>query len=144
MRLAGVVCFRAGGGSWAVDVASTRRVRPAASLVALPDPLPGVVGLLEEPDAPPLPVLDLAGTATEKPTAQHVLELEAGGRRFGLLATEVTGVLRDERARVGPPPDGQDEPTVCGTVALEEGTALLIDPEALALRLRRPTVELPR
>jgi chemotaxis signal transduction protein len=139
VRLAGVVCFRTAAGVWAVDVASARRVLPASALVALPDPLPGVVGLLEEPGSAPLPVIALGDDA---PDSAHVLELEAGGRRFGLLVTEVTEVLRDERAQIGPPPGGQDEETVCGVVALRDGTALLLDPEALARRLRRPAAEL--
>jgi chemotaxis signal transduction protein len=127
--MSAVVRFSTVDGEWAVDVAQARRVVPAADLIPLPEPRPGVAGLLRL-DGEALPVLATLGAG-----GGQVLELEARGRRFGLLVDEVTAVLRDDQARVGPAPGGQDEEVVCGVVASEDGPALLVDAGALGRRL---------
>jgi hypothetical protein len=83
-------------------------------------------------DSAALPVLTALGGVAG---SGQVLELEAGGRRFGLLVDEVVGVLRDIHAARGPAPEGQEAELVCGTLLLEDCSVLLLDGEALARRL---------
>lgn len=127
-----VVRFRAGGGDWALDVRDARQVLGAGSLRPLARPREDVVGLLDVPGEPvPLPVLASLGSGPDG----HVLVVEARGHRFGLLVDEVTGVLRDEDVRLGPPPAGRDVSGVRATIILDGGSALLLDAGSLADRL---------
>lgn len=127
-----VVRFRAGGGDWALDVRDARQVLSAGPLRPLARPREDVAGLLDVPGEPvPLPVLASPGSGPDG----HVLVVEARGRRFGLLVDEVTGVLRDEDVRLGPPPAGRDASGVRATIILDGGSALLLDAGSLADRL---------
>lgn len=131
--MSAVLSFWMGSGHWAVDVRHARRVLAApGNLRPLPSPLPGVAGLLEDGrDGMALPVLAPGST----PDGGQVIVLEAADRTFGLLVSEVVGVLRDEQVQIGPAPDGQEERLVTGVVETPTGTALLLDAEALAARL---------
>jgi hypothetical protein len=75
-------------------------------------------------------VLTLLGTG-----GRHLLELEAGGRRFALRVDRVTGVRRD--VVLSPAPDGQEDELACAVVTSGDDAALLLDAEAVARRLAR-------
>ena len=129
-----VVAFRACGAAWAVEVEHVRRVHAEADVVALPDPRPGVEGVMA-PTAggEALPVLILLQSG-----GRHLLELDACGRRFALRVDEVVGVRRD--VVLSPAPDGQDDEIACAVVTGAPATAdaaLLLDAEAVARRLSR-------
>ena len=123
-----MVCFRSAGVTYCLPVAAARAVRPALGMVSLPAGRPDVTGLM--PGDPPLSVLSVLG-----PGSGHVLVVEAGGKTFGLLVDEVSGLRRIEEADIGPAPDGQARPLVSGTVEAEGGLILVTDPVALAARL---------
>lgn len=132
--MSGVVHFGTERGEWAVEVEHVERVLSGPALTELPDPLPGVAGLLRLPGASVAPVLDAVGGEI----AGHVLVLTAAGRRFGLLAGRVRGILRAEHVRLQAAPAGQDEELVTATIPIDDVNALLIDPAVLAARLERP------
>jgi chemotaxis signal transduction protein len=123
-----VVCFRAGGGSYAVPVEATVGVRSSEGVVPLPGARPDVIGLLA--DESPLSVLAALGTS-----GTHVLILMTNTQRYGLLVDEVTRLRTFDGADVGEAPSGQDEGIVCGVVHFGKDLVLLVDPTALAARL---------
>jgi chemotaxis signal transduction protein len=123
-----MVCFVSDGVTYCVPVEAARSVRPARGMVSLPAGRPDVTGLL--PGDPPLSVLSVLG-----PGGRHVLVMEAGGKKFGLLVDVVSGLRRMVKADIRPAPDGQARPLVSGTVAVEDGLILVADPVALAARL---------
>jgi chemotaxis signal transduction protein len=129
-----VVAFRARGAAWAIEVEHVRRVHAEAEVVALPDPRPGVEGVMA-PTAggEALPVLTMLQSA-----GRHLLEVDACGRRFALRVDEVLGVRRD--VVLSPAPDGQDDELACAVVTgvgPSGDAALLLDAEAVARRLSR-------
>jgi len=123
-----IVCFRAGGGSYAVPVEATVGVRSSEGVVPLPGARPDVIGLL--PDENPLSVLAALGTS-----GAHVLVLATGTLRYGLLVDEVTQLRTFDSADLGDAPSGQDEGIVSGMVHFGDDLVLLVDPAALAARL---------
>lgn len=123
-----LVVFRTPAGRYAVDVACTGGVVEVEQLQPLPDPLPGVDGLLHV-GGDVLPLLSVLGGP-----GAHAVVVESGGRRFALLAEEVTGVVKIRDDGVAPPPAGQDSAIVTGVVTAA-GDALLVDPAVLAERL---------
>ena len=128
-----VVCFHSGGTEWAVEVEHVRRVHGDADVVPLPHARPGVEGVLRpDADGEALTVLTLLGTG-----GQHLLELEAAGRRCALRVDRVTGVRRD--VVLAAAPEGQEEALACAVVLGqgERAGALLLDPEALLRLLAR-------
>lgn len=127
--MSAVVCFRTGYGTFGLPVAVVRGVIDHAGVVPLPEPRPGVAGLLR-PEREALPVLDVLGA-----DGRHLLLLLVAGRRFALVAGEVTGVRRDGEA-APPPADGTLGPLLSGALRTAGGTVLLVDPAALAGRLR--------
>jgi chemotaxis signal transduction protein len=135
-----VVAFRFGGQDWAVAVERVRRVLRAAWLVPLPDPKPGVAGLLHD-EAGTVTVLSPLGA-----TRGQVLVLDYKGAAVGLLVDEVIGVERVDDPQTGPPPAGQRSPLVAGVLTPgpqadrggrppEAGFLLLLDVGVLAGRL---------
>jgi chemotaxis signal transduction protein len=123
-----MVCFRSDGVFYCLPVAATRAVRPATGIVALPAPRPGIAGIL--PGAPPVTVVSVLGSG-----GGQILMVEAGGRTFGLLVDEVTGLQRIAPGDVRPAPAGQDRALVCGTIDDAGRLVLVIDPAALGSRL---------
>jgi chemotaxis signal transduction protein len=123
-----LVCFQAGEGDYAMPVEHVREVRSGDTLMPLPSPRSGVVGLLSfENDA--LAVIDTLGAGRN-----HVLLLDAGGRPFGLCVKEVTGVI--EVDEIGPAPAGQDDNLIAGVITTDAGLKLVVDVDALAEQLR--------
>lgn len=124
-----LVRFTCAGSRYAVDVAASAGVVTWTRAEPLPDPRPGVVGLIRESGAL-LPVLAPFGT-----DGGHVLVLRpAGGPRFGLLVGEVEGVVRVAEDTIAPAPAGQRTGVVRGVV----DDALLLDPDRLADALAGP------
>jgi chemotaxis signal transduction protein len=119
-----VVSFRSGGQHWAVALERVRRVLAARDLLPLPDPRPGVAGLLYR-DGDTVPVLSPLGGGQ----LGQVLVLDDHGRSFGLLVDEVIGIERVP-GQPGPTPPGQRSPLVAGVLP---GTSplLLLDVAAL-------------
>jgi len=125
-----LVRFRTDRGLFAVPVDQTRAVYPAEGIVPLPEPRADVAGVLARPEGA-LTVLTALGAGD-----RHVLVLDIGDRRFGLLVEEVTGLEHVDEARIGPPPDGQASGVVVGVVAAAgDEMVLLVDAAALARRL---------
>ena len=123
-----MVCFRTSGTEYCLPVAATRAVRTTSGLISLPDPRHDVAGLL--PGQPPLTVLSALGAG-----GSHVLVIDVGDDRFGLLVDEVTGLRRFDDDDVRPTPDGRSHALVSGTVQTDGRLMLIADPDALAARL---------
>ena len=118
-----VVSFRSGGQDWAVALDRVQRVLADRGLLPLPDPKPGVAGLLHR-DGDTVPVVSPLGAASGQ-----VLVLDDNGTSIGLLVDEVIGIVRVQ-GEAGPAPAGQRSPLVAGVLA---GTSplLLLDVAAL-------------
>jgi len=119
-----VVSFRSGGQHWAVALERVEGVLAARGLLPLPDPRPGVAGLLYR-DGDTVPVL----SPLDGGQLGQVLVLDDHGRTFGLLVDEVIGIERVPGGP-GPVPPGQRSPVVAGVLP---GTSplLLLDVAAL-------------
>jgi chemotaxis signal transduction protein len=124
-----MVSFRSGGQDWAVALDHVQRVVGARGLLPLPDPKPGVAGLLVR-DGATVTVLSPFGAGHGQ-----VLVLEDHGATVGLLVDEVTGIERVEDV-AGPPPAGQRSPLVAGVLPGAH-PLLLLDVGALAGWLAR-------
>lgn len=124
-----MVRFRAGDGEYAVAVADTREVRSTAGMVSMPSPGHGVVGLLAREDEA-LTVASLLGAG-----GSHVLVLDPGSGAFGLLVHEVLGVFAVDLDTVGPPPTGQRDKLVSGSLMGPEGLVFVLDAGAVARAL---------
>jgi chemotaxis signal transduction protein len=124
-----LVRAEAGDGACALPIAAVRAVVPAGGLRPLPSAAPGVAGLLDHGGGA-VPVL-----AVLTDSGDHVLVLEEGGERFGLLVGRVTGVVRLRPGEVGPAPGGQAQPLVRGIVRRAGAEALVLDPAVLRGRL---------
>ncbi|MGD0833077.1 MAG: chemotaxis protein CheW [Candidatus Dormibacteria bacterium] len=124
MRL--LVRFRTPTGEWAIPIERVHEVRLANGIIPLPAPRPGIAGVLRRGDEV-ITVCSLLGEATG-----HVLVVDGGGERFGVLAENASGVLRVEDDEIAPPPTGQEVPVVIGIIHLaDDGTVLLLDLDAL-------------
>jgi chemotaxis signal transduction protein len=130
-----VVVFRAGGRDYAVAIEQVRRVLAATGLAPLPDPLPGVAGLLRHDGA----TLTVVAPLGSDDGGGQVLVLDHGGGAIGLLVDEVTGIRQVEEGSIGPPPEGQRAALVTGVVAAAGGGGLLllVDPTTLVEAARR-------
>lgn len=124
-----LVRFRVPAGEYALPVERVTEVRSSAGISPLPEPRPGVAGLLRRGDEV-LTVLSVLGEVGD-----HVILLDEAGLTFGLLVTEVLGVRAVEEGDIGPPPPGQDGTMVSGVVVGEDGLVLLLDAVALRGRL---------
>jgi chemotaxis signal transduction protein len=121
-----VVRFRVADCAYAVAVESALAVRTATALVPLPQPLPGVTGLLTYEGAV-LPVIAALGGG------RQVLVLESDRGMFGLLVDDVLGVGAVQADGRGPAPLGQGGHLVAGTARdADGGLLLLLDVGALA------------
>jgi chemotaxis signal transduction protein len=121
-----MVRFRAGGASYAVAVRDVREVRLADGVAPLPSGRAGVAGLARVAGAA-LPVLSALGAG-----AGRLLVLEAGGRRFGLLVEEVSGVVDLDDATLGSAPEGQTGELVTGVADVSGELVLVVDAAAIA------------
>jgi chemotaxis signal transduction protein len=119
-----VVAFRSGGQHWAVALDRVQRVLTARGLLPLPDPRPGVAGLLHR-DGDTVPVLAALGGGE----LGQVLVLDDRGTCFGLLVDEVIGIERVP-GQPGPVPPGQRSPLVAGVLPGAD-PRLLLDVAAL-------------
>lgn len=124
-----VVRFRTPVGDCAVAVEHVLEVRLAAGITPLPAPRPSVAGMIEAGEDA-ITVLNVLGSS-----GGHVIVVEDGDLRFGLLVDEVTGVVQIPDADVGPPPPGQDRAVVAGIVNGDNGLILLLDLTVLRGRL---------
>jgi chemotaxis signal transduction protein len=118
-----VVSFRSGGRDWAVAIDRVQQVLGARALLPLPDPKPGVAGLLYR-DGQTVTVVSPLDAARGQ-----VLVLEDGGATVGLLVDEVVGIERVQEDG-GTPPAGQRWPLVAGVLAGPK-PLLLLDVAAL-------------
>ena len=119
-----VVAFRSGGQYWAVALERVQRVLAARGLLPLPDPKPGVAGLLHR-DGDTVPVLSALGGGR----LGQVLVLDDRGTSVGLLVDEVIGIERVP-GQPGPVPPGQRSPLVAGVLP-GASPRLLLDVAAL-------------
>ena len=121
--------LRTGRGAYALPVEATYAVLEPIGLEPLPSPRAGVLGLLR-PERHGLPVLDVLDAEGE-----HVVVVEAAGRRFGLLVAAVSGVVRVPADAFGPAPEGQKLRLVTARAATVHGSVLVLDPVVLAQQL---------
>src|SRR5829696_4000375 len=105
-----VVSFRSGGQDWAVALERVQRVLGARGVLPLPDPRPGVAGLLHRDGRTVTVVSPLGGGQ-----AGQVLVLDDGASSIGLLVDEVVGIERVQE-EPGAPPAGQRSPLVAGVL----------------------------
>ena len=123
-----MVCFTAAKAEYCLPVQAARSVRTADGMISLPDPRPGVAGMI--PGEPPLTVVSpLHGDPGQ------ILILQVGDRTFGLLVDRVTGLRRIEEVDIGPPPGGQLRPLISGTLHTGGRLVLVADPGELAGQL---------
>jgi len=119
-----LVRFRTPVGAYALPVESVREVRPSAGLRSLPDPMPGVAGLLDwEGEA--LTVLSVLGEG------KQLLVLDGGPRCFALLVDEVVEVAQRSEREIGPAPAGGSSTYVTGVMRSEGGLVLVLDADRL-------------
>jgi chemotaxis signal transduction protein len=123
-----MVCFQAAGAAYCMPVEATRAVRRATGMVLLPAARPDVAGLI--PGDPPLTVISPLGAS-----GGHILVVEAGDTRFGLLVDAVSGLRRIHDADIRLAPQGQDRALISGTVEADGDMILVADADALAERL---------
>jgi chemotaxis signal transduction protein len=121
-----MVQFEVSGSAYCLPVESTRAVRSSAGLVALPAPRPNVAGLL--PGDPPLTVMQPLG-----PGGNHIIVMQVGDVRFGLLVEAVTGLRRIDETTIREAPRGQDQELVSGSIDIDGRLVLLTDPLAVAV-----------
>lgn len=126
--MSAVVCFTTEHGTLGLPVSAVRGVVDRVELAPMPAPRPGVAGLLR-PDREALPVLDVFGDGV------HLLLLLVAGRRFGLIAGEVTGVVRTPEDAPEPMGAAAYGDLIAGTVRGDGQTILLVDEHALLSRL---------
>jgi chemotaxis signal transduction protein len=105
-----VVSFRSGGQDWAVPLDRVQRVVGGRGLLPLPDPRPGVAGLLHRDGHTVTVVSPLGGGQPGQ-----VLVLDGGGTSIGLLVDEVVGIERVQEAGTAPPA-GQRSPLVAAVL----------------------------
>jgi chemotaxis signal transduction protein len=123
-----MVCFHAGQVAYCLPIADTRAVRTSAGITKLPDPRPGVAGMI--PGTPPMTVLSSLGQG-----GTHILVVETSTRAFGLLVDEVTSLWKVDDDKIGPIPEGQSQRLVSGTAERDGELLLIVDPDALAALL---------
>jgi chemotaxis signal transduction protein len=104
-----VVSFRSGGQDWAVPLDQVQSVVGGRGLLPLPDPRPGVAGLLHR-DGHTVTVVSPLGSGQPG----QVLVLDGDGISIGLLVDEVVGIERVQEA--GAPPAGQRSPLVAAVL----------------------------
>jgi chemotaxis signal transduction protein len=121
-----MVRFRSGSGMWVVPLEHTLEVRMRDAMRTLPDPHPGVEGVVEHDDIA-VPVVRALGFG-----GRHVLVLREGTRSVGLLVDEVIGVVEVVSSAAGPAPAGQRTALVAGTVREGDELAYVLDVGRLA------------
>jgi chemotaxis signal transduction protein len=124
-----IVRFRSNRATYALPVEAVTEVRSAADLTPLPSPRPGVAGVMRRGDEA-LTVLSVLGDG-----GAHVIVVEDGDVRFGLLVDAVVGVESIDDVAVGAPPPGQDQEAVAGVLVEDGGVVLLLDGARLRGRL---------
>jgi chemotaxis signal transduction protein len=97
-------------------------------MVDLPSAGVDTVGVL--PGDPPLSVLSTLGAG-----GGHVLVVVSDDVRYGLHVLEVLGVRRFDDGQIGPPPRGQSDGLIAGTISAAGELLLVADAKALAARL---------
>jgi chemotaxis signal transduction protein len=122
-----LVHFETETGEWAVPIERVQEVRLADGVAPLPVPKPGIAGVLRRGDEV-LTVLSLLGDA-----AGHILVLDGGGERYGLLVESAIGILRVEEEVITAPPSGQEDTVVSGVIrAADDRMILVLDADELA------------
>ncbi|MEC5150061.1 chemotaxis protein CheW [Cryobacterium sp. GrIS_2_6] len=126
-----MVCFHTAGTEYCLPVESTRGVRTAADLRAIPGTASDIAGIL--PGQPPLTVISVLGGAGD--TGGYVLVVESGDTTFGLLVDAVDGLRRIAATDIRPASTGRGRSYVSGTIDMDGRLMLVADPDALAARL---------
>ncbi len=124
--VATMVKFRSGDSAYVVPLEHALEVRTTASMRRLPDPAPGVEGVVDYHHRV-LPVVRALGFG-----GRQVLLLQLGNRALGLLVDEVTGVVDVTGSDAGPPPAGQRSALVAGTIREGDELAYVLNVSQLA------------
>lgn len=111
-----MIRFSADGGHWLASVDDVLGVQGSDGLRALPDPAPGIAGVIDR-DGVAVPVV-----RTLSPDGRHVLVVAHGDAVVGVLADEVSGVADIDTDTIGARPAGQSRPFV--RAVHDEGTAV--------------------
>lgn len=113
-------------GAFAVPVDRVTEVRAATELRELPEPRPGVAGLIQRAGNT-ITVLSLLGSE-----GRHIVLVDGDDAvPFGLLVDEVTDVRPVDDAALGPAPAGQEREMIQGVLTSEDGIVLVLDVEAV-------------
>jgi chemotaxis signal transduction protein len=129
-----MVRFTTGKGTWLAAVEQVLEVRPADAVRPMPDPLAGVIGIIER-DGHALPVVQALGTGR-----RHVLVVQSGETAVGILTDEVSGVSEVAAGSIMPPPGGQQRAFVEATVGEGVDLAFVLDTSELMRELDRDKV----
>ncbi len=111
-----MIRFSAGGGRWLASVDDVLGVQASDDLRSLPDPLPGIAGVIDR-DGDVVPVI-----RTLSSDGRHVLVVAHGDAVVGVLADEVSGVADVDPDAIGARPAGQHRPFV--RAVHDEGSAV--------------------
>ncbi len=111
-----MIRFSADGGRWLAAVDDVLGVQGADGLRALPDPAPGIAGVIDR-DGTAVPVVQ-----TLSSDGRHVLVVSHGDAIVGVLADEVSGVTDIDVDAIGARPAGQGRPFV--RAVHDEGSAV--------------------
>ena len=125
-----MVCFHAGGVSYAIPVVATLAVRTVQGMVTMPEQRPDVLGVL--PGDPPLSVIAPLGTDAD---ANHILVVTTPGLDYGLLVDAVTDICAFDDRSIQAAPAGQGAGLIAGVAERAGAIVLIADPEAMAARL---------
>ena len=120
-----MVRFRTNEGIFLAPVEGVLEVRKASEVMPLPGKKEGVAGLIER-NGQALTVLSTFGAG-----GAHVVLLSAGAHKFGLIASEVSGVVNVSELDIEPAPLGQTRPLVAGVVNARTGMELMLSVDAL-------------
>jgi purine-binding chemotaxis protein CheW len=124
-----VVRFSAVEGEFAVDVTAAVEVMTADRIAPLPDPAPGVVGVVQRRGIA-VPVIAMFGSRPG-PDGRHVLIVDRGASLVGLLVGRVHAVTTVDARRLSPAPGGQHGALVEAVMVEPGGMIMLIDPRHL-------------
>ena len=133
------VRFRVAGAEYALPVEHVREVRSAAGITPLPEPQPGVVGLLHRGNdsLTVLSVFASGAGASASANGDQVLIVDDGNGEFAVLVDEVAAVRSVENDARRPAPLGQHRAVVSGLVEIDGTPVLILDVAALGERLIR-------
>ena len=128
-----MIRFSADGGRWLAAVDDVLGVQGSDGLRALPDPAPGIAGVIDR-DGVAIPVVQ-----TLSADGRHVLIVAHGDAVVGVLADEVSGVDDIDPDAIGDRPAGQSRPFVRAVHDGGSAVAYVLDAAEIVRGVTAPT-----